>query len=492
MRQARGLTLDPIRLRRLAGRLALALLAPAWVGCSINQDVILILDPAADNKIILDIAGFSMPLESHIEGGFVGQATVPLDLLAVLTGRPIEGTISVGQVVIAGTQLPRIPTGTLCNLANPDTPTDGSVSIDIAREQGSATVNVRAVTFLTNPAFAPFVAPLPIEATIQQTFTVTLAQLLEIIGGGGGGLIPPSTQSLEAPIPPGFFGGGTATVTVTLVEGDGLPSTPLVEECVAYQDALPTHFLLGSSAAAEKLPDGTSVGAGELFAWDEKDGDVVFDPPFWGAQNIDAAHFFEDGRVWFSCADTCFVGGVFYRDGDVVAYDPATRRFTRQFAESALFAGDEDLDALWVDADATLLYSTETQATPRGTSLSVKDGDLVRYDAAANTHAVEFSEAAVFGGADADVDALHVLDDGRLLLSTDETETLPGELDWLRVTDGAVFAVDPAALPGSGGAVQVILSEGRIFQDEAELDAIGAFVHRGWDPGVNSPIIELP
>ncbi len=473
--------------RRLAG-LALALLAPFWVACSVNQDVILVLDPDGTNSLELDLPGFGLPIESQLSGGFIGQATVPLDLFAVLTGQSIQGTISVSEVVLAGTEPQFLPTGTLCNLANPDQPTDGTVAINVAQEQGSASINVHAVSFVTNPFFAGFVPPLPIDAQITQTFEVTLAQLLRIIGGGGGGLLPPSTQTITAPIPPVFFGGGTATVTVTLIEGTALPTTPTVQECVAFRDALPTHFLLGSSDASEKLPDGTNVGAGELFSWDEKDGVVEFAPHFWGHQNIDAAHLFANGDVWFSCADTCFVGNTFYKDGDIIAFNAASDAFSRLYAESALFSGDEDVDALAVSADGTILYSTETSATTRGQSLAVKDGDVVRYDPVARVHSVAYSEAQLFPGKDADVDAVSLLADGRLALSTDANLTIGS----VALKDGSVFAVNPAQLPGAGGVVKLLLSEERIFQEEAELDVIGAFISRGWDPGVNSPIVTLP
>ena len=78
-----------------------------------------------------------------------------------------------------------------------------------------------------------------------------------------------------------------------------------------------------------------------------------------------------------STIDGATLGGVTFRDGDLVRYDDVTDTATLIFDEDG-FSANENIDALHVLANGNILLSTVNDATLGG--LTFRDGDIVEYD----------------------------------------------------------------------------------------------------------------
>jgi len=150
--------------------------------------------------------------------------------------------------------------------------------------------------------------------------------------------------------------------------------------------------------------------------------------------------------------------GASWSSDDGVSYDSATGAFSVEFAGDDIFTGSENIDALSRDGSAYLI-STSTDATING--LAVRDGDLVRWDPVTDSTTVLLSED-LFSGANEDIDAAHLFDDGTLALSTTSSATLGG----LTFRSRDVVLYDPLADLAS------LLWDGDLFDTASEnIDA---------------------
>jgi hypothetical protein len=214
------------------------------------------------------------------------------------------------------------------------------------------------------------------------------------------------------------------------------------------------YVCLCGSTCAPVIKQGTTLvlstrDDGTLAGTSFKDGDlVIYDPASASARtllqesdvfnadaDIDALHLYEDGRIVLSTAAAANIAGLAFEDEDLVEYDPDTKVATLVFDGSAHFAANEDIDAAYVYDDGRIVLSTETAASLAG--LAFDDDDLVEYNPTANTATLLFDGAAHFG-ADENIDAIQVLDDGRFILSTASDATLGG----LSFTDADVVLYD--------------------------------------------------
>jgi len=199
---------------------------------------------------------------------------------------------------------------------------------------------------------------------------------------------------------------------------------------------------------------GYSWGSGDVFDLDALA--LVFDDRllFDSAENLDA--FARVGDLWVlsSSTDTS-VGGVPYRDGDLISYDPATGAVSPFFSED-LFATDEDIDAVHVFADGTLALSTTSRASLGG--LRFSSGDAIRYDPVSGRSELLFDGSAWFDRAE-NLNALSVVG-GDLLLSS----STDGSAGNLRFRDGDVLRFD-------GDELFPWLSES-VFAGDEDIDAL--------------------
>jgi len=151
--------------------------------------------------------------------------------------------------------------------------------------------------------------------------------------------------------------------------------------------------------------------------------------------DIDALHVLQNGHLVLSTTNAATLGGLGFADGDLVDYDPATDTATLYFAESA-FSADEDIVSVYIMNNGNILLSTATDATLGG--LDFQDTDLVEYDPAGDTATLYLDGSTTT--LTIDIAAVHVLDNGRIVLATNADASLGG----LNFKDGDLVEYDPA------------------------------------------------
>lgn len=231
------------------------------------------------------------------------------------------------------------------------------------------------------------------------------------------------------------------------------------------------QFLLSTTADATLA--GTTFRNGDIVAYDDVAGTatVLFNEDLFtsGDESVDSFILLPNGNYALSTGGGATLGGLTFRDGDGVEYDPVANVATLLFSEDLFFSG-ANLDGFQPLANGHFLISTVTSETLGG--LGFNDGDIVDYDPISNTAVLFLSEAAVFTGG-ADIGGFHVMPDGRIAFSTlgDATLTISG----LTMTNGDIVVYDP-----SNGSAFTLLSESA-FGADTDVDAV--FVTLVPEPG---------
>ena len=137
--------------------------------------------------------------------------------------------------------------------------------------------------------------------------------------------------------------------------------------------------------------------------------------------------------MYFSLESNGTVGGVSAANEDVVFFDGVST-FSLVFDGSDVGLSSRRLDAFtWLDTNS-LLFSLDTDgATLPGVTGTIDESDVVRFDASALGPTTSGTFSMYFDGSDVgltvageDVDAFEVLADGRLVLSTVDSASVPG------------------------------------------------------------------
>jgi len=143
---------------------------------------------------------------------------------------------------------------------------------------------------------------------------------------------------------------------------------------------------------------------------------------FTGASDIDAIHVLDNGNIILSTFESATLGGLSFSAGDLAEYNPTTDTATLYFDEG-LFSQNENVDAVHVlDSGNIVLSTLDSSATLGG--LTFGGGDLIEYNPTTDT-ATLFFEASLFSGTE-NIDAVHVLGSGNIVLSTTDSATLGG------------------------------------------------------------------
>jgi Cadherin domain len=152
----------------------------------------------------------------------------------------------------------------------------------------------------------------------------------------------------------------------------------------------------------------------------------------------------------FSLRDAATVGGVSVANEDIVSYDGAGH-FSLAFDGSDVGLGAYRIDGFaWLDSD-TLLLSVDADRTNilPGMTGPIDDSDVVRFDASSLGATTAGTFSIYFDGSDvgltqsaADVDALELLSDGRIVISTTGTVSVSG----VSARDEDLLAFTPTSL----------------------------------------------
>lgn len=192
--------------------------------------------------------------------------------------------------------------------------------------------------------------------------------------------------------------------------------------------AEPVAYSFGTSLTFSAEPD-----EGYLFAgWS---GDLAGDSAGQSlriTRDLDVTATFaalpSEPAVAFSMKADGNAGGLAYFDHDVLLDEPGAP-LARWVAGAAYGLGKKDIDALAVLPDGTLLISTDTvvRNLPGIGSTAVDDSDIVRFDPATGLFTWYFDGSDVGLTTVAEnVDAVAALPDGRLLVSTSGKVKVPG------------------------------------------------------------------
>lgn len=197
-------------------------------------------------------------------------------------------------------------------------------------------------------------------------------------------------------------------------------------------------------------------------------------------EDIDAFHFLPTNQYFFSTTTSVSLGGEIYTPGDIVLFDGAT--YSVFFDESLITAAARNIDALTILPNGHLLISTSLSSEIYG--FAFQNGDVVEIDPVAETASLfmGLDEATLFSGANQDIDGLHYDPaTGTLLISVRTAGG--GTIGGLAYGDAAshVFEIDP-----SGVAATSVYLDGTGLFDGATRQLDSVFVP---EPGARSMLI---
>ena len=209
-----------------------------------------------------------------------------------------------------------------------------------------------------------------------------------------------------------------------------------------------------------------------------------------GAANVDSVHLLLHGGVVLSTTEPETLGGISFGPGDLVQYDPDTGIASIFLKGSDIFnPPDVNVDAASVfhpceclqDSDGELPFGLPSipgrEDAPVWIAFSFKDnvtiegetftpGDVVLYNMVEKTVSALMLASEEFADGHADIDALHLLPSGDLILSTKDPETLGG----LSFGPRDLVKYNPAT-----GEAQMLLSEDEMIPGDYHVDAVSLY-----------------
>lgn len=201
-----------------------------------------------------------------------------------------------------------------------------------------------------------------------------------------------------------------------------LAVTVLVGLCLIAPSLARAELILSTSTAATL--GGLAFDEGDLISYDagSDTSTLLLDGSLFSlSENIDAVHLLANGHILLSTQNGATLGGLTFGDGDIVDYDPLADLATIFFSET-LFSGAEDINGLSLLANGHIVLTTTTAATLGG--LAFAEDDLAEYDPV-NDLATLFFDGSNFSLGE-NIDGVHVLANGHIILSTDNDATLGG------------------------------------------------------------------
>jgi hypothetical protein len=250
-------------------------------------------------------------------------------------------------------------------------------------------------------------------------------------------------------------------------DGNGVPDECVIPPVVSYgvEGGLPHSATLNGTPV--RPVDAVDAYTGELFF--SAFPDVIL-------EDIDALHLLTGGSVVFSTSTdvTQGFGGIpNIKNGDLVLWDGVEARLL--FSELVGFGGaNNNIDAFSILPNGNWLLSTDLNATLGG--LAFENGDVVEYDPDEDIASLYMGldEATIFTGtpqSNADIDALHVTEDGVIFsIRSNGIGRIGVDLsyDWLDVASTDLFLLDPVS-----GHAELFLDGFRLFDGMTRnLDAV--------------------
>lgn len=179
-------------------------------------------------------------------------------------------------------------------------------------------------------------------------------------------------------------------------------------------------------------------------------------------EDIVAVSVRDNGNIVLATEAGATLGGLTFGADDLVEYNPNTNTASLYFDGSSIFALNEDIDAASVLPNGNLILSTESLAAIG--AFSFEDGDLVEYDFNTKTATLFFSET-LFSLSE-DIDAVSVLSNGNIVLSTLSAATL----------GGLTFDEDDLAEYNPITGIATLYFDGANFSTGENIDAVSVVV----------------
>ncbi len=144
------------------------------------------------------------------------------------------------------------------------------------------------------------------------------------------------------------------------------------------------------------------------------------------------------------------VGG--FADEDLLLWDGSEYSKLLDGGSVGLSASDENIDALFVRANGNIVFSTTGAGSVAGLG-AFADEDLIEWDGTSFSMLFDGSESSL--GSAVDIDGVHILDNGNLVLSTVSDHALPdGAGGTLAALDGDLIEYNPGSAAVDGLAPQ--------------------------------------
>lgn len=221
--------------KKLTMTLALAFVAANSVACSLQFQTLLGVQPGSQ----LEVGILTLPVEiAALEGGTSMDIDVSIGFFDILFGLPIEGDITVGELLIGsnGFSILGTPTGIICVVPDEVDPGGGTFTADLGAGTATFDVMLNTIALLGNPVLAATLPgggfPFPFALTSQVPFS--LGDMLGLLFGGSSDLAisQPIDEDITIAIGtlmiPAHIGG-----MIDLASTDAFPTSPLLDDCIA-------------------------------------------------------------------------------------------------------------------------------------------------------------------------------------------------------------------------------------------------------------------
>jgi len=210
---------------------------------------------------------------------------------------------------------------------------------------------------------------------------------------------------------------------ISFVADDGVNTSNVATSNICLHQDYADNFLMLSTDITATL-GGLSFAHGEIAGYDSGPDTaslILDDVAFTTDEDINAFHLLENGNYLISTKDAAVIGGLSFGPGQLAEYNPLTDTATL-YLDVPGFSSTANISGVSLLDNGNLIISVLANSTLGG--ISFNKGDLVEYNIATDTGTLFFSRA-LFTGAET-IDAVHILDNGNIVLSTTTSATLGG------------------------------------------------------------------
>lgn len=186
--------------------------------------------------------------------------------------------------------------------------------------------------------------------------------------------------------------------------------------------------------------------------------------------DIDALHILPNGHLVLSVTHSgSSIAGLAFNDDDLIEYDPVANTAVKIFDGTAMLVdtpSDEDINAVFIRGNGNIVFSTTNSNTIGG--LDFRDKDIVEYNPFTDTASLLFDGDLISTSTDTDIDAVHLLGDGSILFSTTHPGSfVSGPSAGFAFDDGDVVRYDPAS-----GSASLFFHDAAFVAANEDINAI--------------------